>query len=179
MGGAGWSHRAGYRVRQLGAALAARRHPPDDRAARRLLPPPLLAIFARMPAEDRRHALAVLAALEAAGWAEVPLLQAALLHDAGKAEAGIRLWHRAARVLLTATATGAWQRLSACPTGRRRPLWVLAEHPARGAVWVEAQGGGADLVALIRYHESDAPADWAGRPLADWHAALQRADGAG
>lgn len=178
MGGVGFPRRAGYRVRQLGAALAARRHPPDDQAARRLLPPALLAIFARMPAEDRRHALAVLAALEVAGWADPPLLQAALLHDAGKADAGIRLWHRAARVLLTATAPGAWERLSACPTGRRRPFWVLAEHPARGAVWVETQGGGADLVALIRYHESAAPAAWAGGPLTEWHAALRRADGA-
>ena len=178
-----------YRTAQFRAALKARRGAPDegqDGRARAVLPPALFDLFAQMPPEDRRHGLAILAALEAAGAdrsRDVSLLQAALLHDVGKAGAGVGLMHRVARVLLMRLGPAIWRRLADSPTGWRRPFWVLANHPARGAVWVGTQGGSEELVALIRYHEVPAPADWAGGSLdgaggslADWHARLQTAD---
>jgi hypothetical protein len=170
------THPAGYRVRQVWAALSARRNPPDDAPARAVLPPPLFALFRQMPVEDRRHALAVLAALSARGERDEPLLQAALLHDVGKANAGVGLVHRVSRVLLWRRSPPLWRWLAGSPTGWRRPFWVVANHPARGASWVESQGGQADLVALIRFHEQPMPAEWAGQDLGRWHTALARAD---
>lgn len=129
-----------------------------------------------MPAEDRRHALAVLAELEAVGECDPLLAQAGLLHDVGKANAGVGIPHRVARVVLRRLAPPLWRWLSGRPTGWRRPFWVMANHAARGAIWVETQGGHPDLAALIRAHEEPAPPDWAERDLARWHAALARAD---
>ena len=169
-------HSVPGRVGQFRRALAARRRPPDPAPAQQALPEPLFALFGRMPAEDRRHALAVMALLVSRGEADAALLQAALLHDVGKAEAGVRLHHRVSRVLLRGTARSLWRWLAASPTGWRRPYWVMSNHPARGAVWVETQGGDADVVALIRYHESKAPAAWSGTDLARWHEALAWAD---
>lgn len=167
---------ARYRVQQLLDARAARRDPPDDGPARDLLPPPLLEAYVQMPAEDRRHVQTVLADLRERGESDTTLLQAALLHDVGKAGAGVGLIHRVARVLLWRAWPRTWAWLSGQPTGWRRPFWAVAQHPERGALWVETLGGSPELVALIRYHETAAPADWRGQDLARWHAALAWAD---
>jgi hypothetical protein len=164
------------RVGQFANALSARRQPPDAGPARAVLPAPLVELFLRMPPEDRRHGLAVLRLLTGRGETAPALAQAALLHDVGKAEAGVGLPHRIARVLLRRRARPLWGWLSGRPTGWRRPFWVIANHPERGAIWVETQGGSPDLVALIRYHEQRAPAGWAGTDLAAWHEALAWAD---
>ncbi len=165
-----------YRAWQLTAALWSRRQPPDVVAAHGLLPPALAALFDQMPAEDRHHALRVAAGLVARGESAPPLLQAALLHDVGKANGGVHLRHRMARVLLARRWPAAWAWLSGRPTGWRRPYWILAWHPARGAAWIAAVGGDAAVVALVRHHESAPPADWAGTELGRWHAALRWAD---
>lgn len=165
-----------YRPRQFFLALAARRRVLDDAPARRVLPPALLALFQRMPPEDRRHALTVLADLEARGDADPILLQAGLLHDLGKTGAGVGLPHRVARVLVKSLAPRVWAWMIAQPTGWRRPFWVVAHHPARGAVWAESQGADPAVVDLIRFHESPPPAAWAGTPMARRHAALAWAD---
>jgi hypothetical protein len=164
------------RAGQFFRALGARRRPPDLAAARAVLPPPLFDLFARMPVEDQRHGLAVLGLLRAGGQSETVLLQAGLLHDVGKADGGVGLHHRVARVLLRAGAPPAWRWLAGTPTGWRRPFWVVAHHPDRGAAWIEAAGGAPGLVALVRYHERRPPAEWAGTDLARWHAELARAD---
>lgn len=167
---------ARYRVKQVGSLLAARRRPPDDGPAAELLPPELFALFQQMPPEDRRHALRVLADLRWRGAAAPELLQAGLLHDLGKAGAGVGLVHRVARVALKRTMPPLWRWLAASPTGWRRPFWVVAHHPERGAVWAETAGAAPAVVALIRHHERRAPADWTGTPLAGWHAELAWAD---
>ena len=168
--------RAPYRVGQVFAVRRARTHPPDPEAVAAILPEPLHQIFRAMPPEDQSHGMAVLAALTADGETDAPLLQAALLHDAGKAEAGVGVLHRSARVLLASTWPALWRRLSAHPTGWRRPFWAVAHHPERGAIWVSASGGSPPLADLVRRHEEDAPAEWSGTPLQRWHAALARAD---
>ncbi|RIL11805.1 hypothetical protein DCC79_03595 [bacterium] len=165
-----------YRPWQLAAALRSRRHPPDAAVAAAILPPGLAPLFDAMAPEDRRHALRVVAALAARGEAAPVLLQAALLHDVGKANGGVHLRHRVARVLLSRLWPAAWVWLSASPTGWRRPFWILAWHPARGAEWIAAAGGGAELAALVRHHESAPPAAWAGTEMQRWHAALKWAD---
>lgn len=173
---------ARYRTGQFFAALAARsgRADLDPAPARRILPDPLYELFLRMPPEDRRHGLEVLARLEAdpavTPASDGPLLQAALLHDLGKAEAGVRIEHRIARVLARAIAPRLWRWLSGWPTGWRRPLWAVAHHPERGAVWAETAGAPPAVVELIRRHELPAPPEWRGLDLARWHAALAAAD---
>lgn len=161
---------------QFFRALSARRQPPDLTVALALLPAPLYDLFAGMLPEDQRHGLAVLALVRTRGGSAEPLLQAALLHDLGKSGAGVGLRHRVGRVLLRRRVRPLWRWLSASPTGWRRPYWVMANHPARGAVWVETAGGSADLAALIRYHEALPPAEWSGLPLAEWHDTLAWAD---
>ncbi len=167
---------AQVRVAQYTKALVARRRPPELVPGREVLPPPLFDLLTIMPPEDQRHGLAVLALLRSRGETDSVLLQAGLLHDVGKAGGGVRLHHRIARVLLRASAGPVWRWLTARPTGWRRPYWVVANHPERGAVWVASRGGASDLVALIRYHESRAPAAWANTDLGRWHAALAWAD---
>ena len=131
-------------------------------------------LFPAMPPEDRRHGLAVVATLEAAGWRDQPLLAAALLHDVGKAGGGVGVVPRTARVLLRGMRP-LWGRLAGSPTGWRRPFWVVAHHPERGAVWIEARGGSGQVADLVRYHEAKAPADW-GPDMKAWHSALAAAD---
>ena len=167
---------ARYRISQVGSFLAARRLPPDDGPAAEVLPVDLLALFRQMPPEDRRHALRVLADLRSRGAVAPELLQAGLLHDLGKAGAGVGLIHRVARVVLRRRVPPLWRWLIACPTGWRRPFWVVAHHPERGAVWVETAGAAPEVAALVRHHEQRAPAEWSGTPLAGWHAELAWAD---
>lgn len=158
----------------MAEVVRARRRPPGEAEARRVLPPELVALFAAMPPEDRRHGLAVVATLEAGGWRDDILLAAALLHDVGKAGAGVGILHRTARVLLRGIGP-LWRRVAGCPTGWRRPFWVVAHHPERGAVWIEARGGPQQVADLVRYHEAKAPGEW-GPDMKAWHAALAAAD---
>jgi len=166
----------GYRVGQGLRGLLASAAPPDDAPARRLLPSALFDLFQGMAAADRAHALSVLADLEARGEQDPILLQAALLHDVGKAEPGITLVHRTLRVLLAHRASRLWDWLSGGADGWRRPLWVLARHPARGADAVAARGAAPDLVAIIRLHEAPMPAAWQGTEQGRRHAMLTTVD---
>jgi hypothetical protein len=168
--------RVRYRAGQVRWALAARVRPPDDTAARRILPEALLGLFDRMPPADRAHGLSVLADLVAAGETDPVVLQAALLHDAGKSDGGVTLLHRTARVLLARRLPWVWRWLADRPSGWHRPFWVVANHPERGAAWVADLGGTPDLVDIIRYHESPAPRAWAGSPQDRRHAVLTYAD---
>jgi hypothetical protein len=79
------------------------------------------------------------------------------------------------RVVLKPGWPAAWRWLSGAPTGWRRPYWVVANHPERGAVWVETAGGSPELVELIRYHEADPPEHWSAETRRR-HAILAEAD---
>ncbi|MFN2115533.1 MAG: hypothetical protein ACK2T6_07440 [Anaerolineae bacterium] len=168
--------RVAYRVGQFVTALDAAVRPPDPGPARERLDGSLQEVFERMPAADRRHGLTVLAELQAAGETDAVLLATALLHDCGKAESGVTVVHRVLRVLLSPTVPGLWARLTSCPTGWRRPFWVVANHPARGAAWVAACGGPPEMVELIRHHEEPLPEAWRGTAQARRHAALAAVD---
>ena len=165
-----------YRPGQVLSVLAARRTPPDLSPARQVLPAELMSLFESMPPEDQRHGLRVMSDLQARGESGLALLQAGLLHDLGKAGAGVGLPHRIMRVLLRKPLPRVWAMMTSRPTGWQRPFWVVANHPERGAVWVHSAGGSDALVDLIRYHESKIPAAWAGTALEKQHAALAWAD---
>jgi hypothetical protein len=100
---------------------------------------------------DRRHAARVAAWLVARGHVDRLLIQAALLHDVGKALAPIGLWQRVAWVVVGRLAPGRRGWLA----GRGGGWRALAAHQATGAERLRAAGAEPRLVALV-----------AGRPLA-------------
>jgi predicted HD phosphohydrolase len=91
-----------YRWRQFRWALEARIRKEDQALVARFLPPEAQALFWRMPRSDQRHSLAVLRTLLEWGETHPALLQAALLHDVGKAAAPLSPWERALLVLTEA-----------------------------------------------------------------------------
>ncbi|RME98050.1 MAG: hypothetical protein D6768_18265 [Chloroflexi bacterium] len=139
-----------------------------------ILPTPAQqSLFYRMPPNDRRHAVAVAQTLRQAGHTNPALLQAALLHDAGKS-IGQPIIHRVLIVLLEAFWPAALARLSRFhPTPKshtqnpesairqipwwRRPFVVHAEHPQIGATWAEQVQCDPLAVQLIRQHQTALP----------------------
>ncbi len=161
---------AAHRVRQFFGALTARRAEGEERELiDGCLSGEQRALFYAMPANDQRHALNVLRTLLAAGQASPPLLQAALLHDAGKAQTGIGLFTRVALVLLQRFDRGLLDRL-AKPRGARwrQALYVHTNHAALGASLAAAAGSAPEVVRLVRNHD--------GQPEDDLARALQDAD---
>lgn len=166
-----------YRVRQFLGALRAELglwRPPDLSAH---LSEGELSLFQRMSRADQRHAVAVWQALRAAGERDPWLLRAALLHDVGKAESGLGLWHRVAFVLLSALWPGLLARLAKGGGGWREGFRVLQHHAERGAQLACDAGASPLVVALIRNHHATGKGE--SDPEVAWRmAALRRADGA-
>ena len=124
-------------------------------------------LFARMPPNDRQHALAVVRALQQAGHNGPALLQAALLHDVAKS-LGMPIFHRVAIVLLKAFWPASLNRLSTKTTYENipspfsfflSPFIVHAHHPAIGAMWAEEAGCVPLTVRLIARHQDKLPAN--------------------
>lgn len=166
-----------YRVWQFVNALAARGLTPSDRTfVARCLAPSQQALFERMAPADQQHAVAVARLLLEQGLTEPALLQAALLHDVGKANSGLNLAYRTTIVLLRTLWPAALDWLSARDAGWRRPFYRHRHHPERGARLAEAAGADPVAVELIRRHQDHqrrVPASRIDRLLA----ALQAADG--
>ena len=129
-----------------------------------LKPPAQQELFTRMPPNDQRHAIAVARTLQQAGQTDKALMQAALLHDAGKSM-GQPIIHRVLIVLLDAFWPAALKWLSRDITNNlaleqirwwRRPFVIHAHHPTIGAEW--AAQADCDLLAidLIARHEEKA-----------------------
>ncbi len=185
-----------YRAAQFFAALRAglpgwaggKRVQDDGVVAAVLVTAAQRQLFDRMPANDRRHALAVARTLQETGFDHPALLQAALLHDVGKS-IGQPLPHRVLIVLLEAFWPAALAWLSSLNArGRqpaslavlrvsawRRPFVVHARHPVIGAIWADEVGCDPLAVRLIARHQDKldhGPGDNEDKLLA----ALQRAD---
>jgi hypothetical protein len=165
-----------YRVRQFFAAVRAR--PPDAvelDLARRYLPPGAFELFQTMPASDRRHSLTILQGLLAQGYADLPLLQAALLHDVAKAQLG--LGARAAMILLNATSTRLLPRLAfGNPRSWRYTFFLSLHHPELGAAAAERAGLDPRAVTLIRRHQAPLAGGTDGDELGRWQRALKSLD---
>lgn len=167
-----------YRASQFFRALTARVRPEEGQALRRYLTPSQRALFRQMPVNDRRHALDVLETLMNQGHREPALLQAALLHDVGKAGARLRLWHRVGIVLLSAGMPGLLERLGRDDRGSwRYPFFAHRHHAQRGAELARQAGCPTLTVALIRRHHDPVPEDQQTTPEGRLLLALQAADG--
>jgi len=143
-----------YRVGQFLRALTARVSQEELERAIRILTPEARALFRRQAIQDQRHGLAVYHTLCRAGYTDLQLLAAALLHDVGKAAARLPAWQRAIIVLLERFAPRLLARLSRRePQGWRRPFVAHARHPEVGARWAQEAGCSPLTVALIRRHQ--------------------------
>lgn len=166
-----------YRVRQFWWALCARKPEGAQSTLEALLSAEQLALFRRMSAADQRHSLDVYRSLLAAGYTNRDLLVAALLHDVGKAEGQLHLWHRVAVVLLRKWWPTMLARLARDGAqGWRAGFVIHRRHPELGAKLARAAGCSPLTVSLIRHHQ-DATAAPADPEEARLLAALQQADG--
>lgn len=132
-------------------------------------------LWARMPGPDRRHAAAVARRVERSLGHEAsrPVLAAALLHDVGKVESGLRTY---GRVIATVSAKVAgpemadtWRKQRGF--ARRVGLYLL--HARVGGDMLELAGSDPLTVAWTREHHRPAEEWTVPRHLAD---ALKAAD---
>ena len=163
------------RPRDLAARAwqALRRDPEsaEDRAwVRSLLRPAEYAIWTRQPAFDRRHSVRVARRLEArlAGTAhegETRWIAAALLHDVGKAAAGLSSIPRAAAIVadrfVDLETARRWAR-SKRPWVSRIGLYLT--HGEVGARLIRQAGGRAEIAAWSEVHQGGSPVSVAGIP---------------
>jgi hypothetical protein len=152
--------RARYRAGQFLSAMRASVQPEEVALVRALLPGKALLLFEAMPVDAQRHSLNVLYSLRAAGFSEVDLAVAALLHDVGKAAAwagGVRLgpWLRGPLVVGEWLAPGLMRRLAVDDPARgwRYALYVQLEHAAIGAKWAAQAGCSRPACWLIAHHQ--------------------------
>ncbi len=165
-----------YRVRQFALALGAGIARQASDTLDEYLEAPQLELFHRMPAVDQHHCWAVFRALRDAGETEKSLLQAALLHDAGKTLGPVRIWHRVIVVLVKAVAPQLWERMDGKPGTWRYPLYVHKQHAVLGAELARQAGSSPEVVWLIAHHEDGPLEIEAGSRESERLAALQAAD---
>lgn len=152
--------RAGYRASQFVHALLARPAAEGAQLAAAHLPPHLRPVFEGMSRSERAHSLAVLRALLRQGHTDPDLLAAALLHDAGKTRAPLRLFDRVQVVLgcrLVPASARVWG--SGAPYGWKRPWVVAAQHAKWGAEILAQAGASPRLEAIVRRHHEAPLAD--------------------
>lgn len=152
-----------YRARQFWLALSTHPTPAELDQARAVLSVEQLVLFSRMQPGEQAHALHMLSALQAQGETDVDLLVAALLHDVGKQRCPLRVWERVAVVLMQAASPLLAQRwgelaVDSC-RGWRKPFIVAAQHSVWGAELALQAGVTVLAAALIRRHQTPAPAD--------------------
>lgn len=120
---------------------------------------------------DQRHSLDVMDTLRRAGHHDKDLLQAALLHDAGKSLATgslfagsgalqrLTVWHRTAVVLMNKYAPGWLARLAADGRGWKHPFAVHVRHAQASAELAVQAGCTPEAAAWIREHHEPEPND--------------------
>lgn len=132
-----------------------------------MLGPGLYRMFAPLPGQYKRHGLNVYYRAKAAGCDDPVVLQAALLHDAGKFDPYtgryVTIVHRVAVVLLEAVPAGRslLGRLSArthkgIAGYLLHPFYLSKRHEELGARTAEQLGASPEVVSLIARH-SEAP----------------------
>jgi hypothetical protein len=130
--------------------VAARIDAADLALARRALPARAFTLWESMPVADRRHGLDVANRLLGLGVEDDDLIAAALLHDAAKGHR-MRLWHRAAGVVLEAVSRRWLVRLASSRVGSwRYPFHLYLHHAAMSADAALAAGCPPRVAGFIR-----------------------------
>jgi hypothetical protein len=148
---AGWSHLA----RRFFGSLRPGGPGAADRAwVESTLSPAELQLWQRMYGPDRRHSVQVARDVERALGVEAtaPVLAAALLHDIGKLDSGLRTFGRVVATLTIRLAgrdeVVGWQR----SRGIHRRIALYARHPDLGAQMLTLAGSDPLTVAWTREH---------------------------
>jgi putative nucleotidyltransferase with HDIG domain len=152
-----------YRSRQLLAALLGKVSSREMAGACSLLGPTSYAVFAAIPRQYRRHALAVYKRVRENGCTDTIVWQAALLHDCGKYDPVSRRYvtvvHRMLVVLLENLPGG--NKLSRALASRGKsnsrgwlfyPFYLSRNHARLGAELAARSGAQAEVVRLIAAH---------------------------
>jgi hypothetical protein len=157
------------RIGQFWRHSSARVSVAERAQAGEILGPQLAPLFAALPTNEQRHALDVLATLVRQGERDRVLLQAALLHDLGKATVRFSVIDRSLAVFLEALAPVLFTRALALLPAFRRRYEIYQRHAAIGAARLESLGA-TELAAVVAEHHASAPA-------LDRTRRLRRADG--
>ncbi len=172
-----WTHLA----RRFLGALAPGEPAAADRAwAAAVLDPCTHALWLRLPAHDRRHAVAVARSVEAAlagtsAAGDPRWVEAALLHDIGKADAGLGVLGRVGATLCAAARGPARVAAWADRPGLRGRFGRYLDHPERGATQIRRCGGSPEAATWAAVHQDPARRADCGLP-APVVAALAAAD---
>lgn len=168
-----------YRLRQFHLALGGRPSAAQLALAEKNLAPSLHQLFLTLQPSEQAHACQVCATVIAAGHDASELLQAALLHDIGKACYPLRLWERVFIVLTQAVLprrAARWGQDE--PRGWRRAFVIAAQHPEWGAQMAEGAGASAAVVDLIARHAEKDAGEGLDTEVEKWLEILRAADGA-
>jgi hypothetical protein len=158
-----------HRVEQFWRHSSGRIRPAESELARELLGPVLFQAFMELPRNERRHGLDVLATVDRLEARPDRLLrQAALLHDMGKAQAGMSVIDRSQAVFLRAAAPPLWRLYLRLRPAFARRYALYRDHARSGARHLKELGAG-ELAAIVSEHHAPHPA----HPLTP---RLQRAD---
>jgi hypothetical protein len=113
-----------------------------------------LDLWRRMPGPDRRHAHGVARQVERALGHEAsrPVLAAALLHDVGKLDAGLRTYGRVVATLSGAAAGHEMAELWVTRDGFTRKVGLYLLHPRIGGDLLALAGSDELTVAWAREH---------------------------
>jgi hypothetical protein len=163
--------RLGYRWRQFTTALIARIAPEERALVAATLSQAELRLFARMPRHDQRHCLDVYQLLVRGGYADTPLLRAALLHDCGKVDDNgrpIPLLYYGLFVVLKRLAPALYAWAARDGRGFLQPFAIHAAHDERSARMAAAAGSPPEVVATLH--------DYAERRMTERTRALSWAD---
>lgn len=159
-----------HRLGQFWRHASARVSEQERNAVERLLGPALWPLFAGLPVNDQRHAIDVLETVRRLeSEPERLLLQAAVLHDVGKAGAAFSVVERSLTVLLRAASPRLLQGLRQARPGFAHRHDVYVDHARIGAEQLRAAGA-PELAAIVAEHH-------AAHPTSDLTRRLQRADG--
>ena len=142
------------RTRQFRAHLRARVAPAERAALEAWTTRGQRTLFDSMHIADRRHGLDVVSSLRADGATDPDLLQAGLLHDAGKGDTGV--WPRVAYTLEARYGSWVPSTVSWLP-GFASALERLRTHAETSAALAAGAGCSSRTVELIR--DQDAPTD--------------------
>ena len=155
--------RALYRARQFFGGVIARVTEADRREADAVLPQQARVWFRSLPRDLQWHGLQVMRDLKRSGVDRSEALAAALLHDAGKAEASSGPLQRAFIVLarhlapdwVTRRSTIDWRTAA----GLDRVLAVAQQHPHIAAEIAQQCGCDPITIDLIRRHQERSGTD--------------------
>lgn len=144
--------------------------PEDEAWVAGVLDPGELGLWERLGARDRRHLVGVARRVDEtlAGTAHAGdprWVAAALLHDVGKAEAGLGVVGRVVATLADAT-PGVRARRWAGRDGLRGRVGRYLLHPATGARMIRAAGGREEVAAWAEVHQDPPLHGRAGLPPA-------------